>query len=264
MNDKAANTSDTQRLVSELIDGTISDDDRAVLLAQLHNDPSARDAYLEWMDVDSLLEWDYLEAGLPAVGEVAEEADAPAPQVEPDAAVSSARQVTLLRWSLAAAILLCATLTGLLVQQVGTSQAIAETTPQSSEGGPVAVITDLRKVVWEDPATAPQPYKSLHPGWLKLSAGRVALDLFGGSNVMLEGPAELGVNSADRVLLRSGRLSVLASRHYVPVHSGDRPTGGRRPGGGVRAASRSPRHDGTACLLRHGPSGMVGQRAVAA
>lgn len=211
-----ANTPDTERLVSELIDGTISDDDRAQLLAQLQADPAAREAYLELMDINSLLEWDYTEAGLPP--SVGQPAESPGPAREPAAAVNpSARQVTLLRWSLAASVLLCVTLGGLLIQQLGMSQAVAETT-HAEDGGPVAVITDLRKVIWANPAVAPQPYKSLTPGWLKLTAGRVALDLYGGSNLLLEGPAELGVNSADRVLIRSGKLSVLAGRHYVPVH----------------------------------------------
>lgn len=199
---------EVERLVSALIDETISDDERRQLVERLQADPHARQSYLEMLELDSLLQWDAASLSLP--GEAAHsDMSLPLPVV----ASSPARQVTILRWSLAAAVLLCVSLAALLGLQSAADRAVADTTARSSEGGPVAILTDLHQAVWETSAPAPDAYKPLAPGWLKLRSGQVSLDFLGGAKAVLEGPAELGMNAADRGVLRSGKLSVSLGRN---------------------------------------------------
>ncbi len=64
-----------------------------------------------------------------------------------------------------------------------------------------------------DERAEPAAYKPLTPGWLKLRSGQVSLDFLGGAKAVLEGPAELGMNAADRGVLRSGKLSISLGRN---------------------------------------------------
>jgi hypothetical protein len=203
---------DVARLVSAMIDETISHDERRQLLEKLRSEPRARQTYLELVELDSLLQWDSASISLPA-------ADAPTatprsllPAVEP------ARQVTMLRWSLAATVLLCVTLAALLGVQAAAARAVADTTVRSSEGGPVAMITELRNAVWAPESPRPVAYQPLVPGWLNLHSGSAALDFLAGAKAVLEGPGELGLNASDRGVLRSGKLSVMTGRRGGPFH----------------------------------------------
>jgi hypothetical protein len=204
-----------ERLVSALVDETIGDDERRQLVELLRADPAARRTYLDMLSLDSLLQWDYAEASLGAAADLP-----PVAGHTPTAAVAAPeRQMAVMRWSLAAAVLLCVTLAALLGAQLAESRAVAETADRKSEGGPVAIITDLKNATWTAGAPTPEPYRPLVPGWLKLDAGRASLDFFAGARAVLEGPAELGINAANRAVLRSGRLSVVTGRHGASFHA---------------------------------------------
>lgn len=201
---------EVQRLVSALIDGTIAEDERRQLIERMQTDPHARQAYLELLELDSFLQWDAASMSLADV----EGTPPPASLVSfPAASGAPARQVAILRWSLAATVLLCVGLAALLGLQLAAERAVAYTTARSSEGGPVAILTDLRQAVWETSAPSPEAYKPLVPGWLKLRSGHVALDFLGGAKATLEGPAEFGLNAADRGVLRLGKLSIVLGRN---------------------------------------------------
>lgn len=193
---------DVERLVCALLDDTIGDDERRQLFERLQSDPQSRRAYLELLELDSILQWDRASLSLPAV----------APRQTPVGSFAPANQVTFLRWSLAAALLVCVGLAALLALQSAADRAVADTAARSSEGGPVAIIADSSDAVWESSLPPPEAYKPLVPRWLKLRSGRVALDFFGGAKAALEGPAELGLNAADRAVLRSGKLRVSLGR----------------------------------------------------
>lgn len=204
-----------ERLVSALVDETIGDDERRQLVELLRADPAARRTYLDMLSLDSLLQWDYAEASLGAAAELP-----PVAGQTPTAAVAAPeRQMAVMRWSLAAAVLLCVTLAALLGAQLAESRAVAETADRKSEGGPVAIITDLKSATWAAGAPTPEPYRPLVPGWLKLDGGRASLDFFAGARAVLDGPAELGINAANRAVLRSGRLSVVTGRHGASFHA---------------------------------------------
>ncbi len=142
-----------ERLVSALIDDTITADERRQLVERLQADPHARQSYLEMLELDSLLQWDSASLSLPEEA-VQAAMSLPLPAVSHS---SPTRQLAILRWSLAAAVLLCVSLAALLGLQAAADRAVADTTARASEGGPVAILTDLRQAVWETSAPNQQP-----------------------------------------------------------------------------------------------------------
>jgi hypothetical protein len=114
----------------------------------------------------------------------------------------------LVRWSaVAAAVALVAA--GLyLTFRPGGSPPEGQT-PPSREGVQIATAIQVEDVRWEpgDGAT-PGEGGVVTPGRLRLKSGRLTLALLSGVSLSVEGPADLELQTADRVFCRHGKLRV--------------------------------------------------------
>jgi hypothetical protein len=78
----------------------------------------------------------------------------------------------------------------------------------------VAVLTRTVGAKWDQPAGGPTVGAALEPGWLKLTGGLAEVEFFSGARVVLEGPAEFRLVSADEAFCKSGKLTA-----EVPPHA---------------------------------------------
>jgi hypothetical protein len=78
----------------------------------------------------------------------------------------------------------------------------------------VAVLTRSVDAMWDGMQHSPENNTPLQPGLLKLKSGLAQIDFYCGASLVLEGPAELKLLSADQAYLNFGKL-----RSYVPEHA---------------------------------------------
>lgn len=78
----------------------------------------------------------------------------------------------------------------------------------------VAVLTRTVDAKWGTMKQSPQNNAPLSPGLLKLDEGLAQIEFYCGASLVLEGPAELELLSADQAFLNFGKL-----RSYVPEHA---------------------------------------------
>ncbi len=84
----------------------------------------------------------------------------------------------------------------------------------------VAVLTRAVGAEWAASATSPAVGAVLEPGWLKLNAGLVEIEFFSGVRVVLEGPAEFQLVSADEAFCSAGRLTAEVPSHATGFRVG--------------------------------------------
>lgn len=193
------------RMVSEFIDETISNEERTKLVSLLKTDVNVRNIYLDMAQTDSIMSWC-------ATTNLIEVPSQEAPITKTKSASSSLRrQLITLRFSLAGTLLLCGFLLVALYLKGGATTVIAAERIAPSEGGTVAVITHTENAEWIKTNLSTTLGNPLHSGWLKLKKGRAYIDFLDGTKVLLEGPAELGLNGNSHTFLRSGKLTVLSS-----------------------------------------------------
>jgi hypothetical protein len=77
-----------------------------------------------------------------------------------------------------------------------------------------ALLKGAADVEWKDPQEARSVGTLLPAGWLRLNAGTVQLEFLSGARLLLEGPAELRIDSQTEVFCQSGKLSA-----YVPTQA---------------------------------------------
>ncbi len=194
------------RMVSEFIDETISNEERTKLVSLLKIDVNARNIYLEMIQTDSTMSWC-------ATTNLIEIPSQEGTVTKTKLVTSSLRrQLITLRFSLAGMLLLCGFLLVALYLKDGATTVIAAERVAPSEGGAVAVITHTENAEWIKTNLSTIPGKPLHSGWLKLKKGRAYIDFLDGTKVLLEGPAELGLNGNSHTFLRLGKLTVLSSK----------------------------------------------------
>ncbi|QDU82889.1 hypothetical protein Pla110_46520 [Polystyrenella longa] len=221
MNTSKENSADElNRLISAALDGQLTDDEADQLREKLSDSPAAQQRYLELAHLDSILQWDQ------ANSVVSESTVIPKHKLIPVAtskSISSApyrREVRQLRWMLASTILVCCMLAALLFTRIGQPEAIANNVDSYGESGPVAIISCTEDVVWGQTnlldSIKNKVGTPLTTGWVKIESGQVQIDFYGGTTVLLEGPAELGLKARNRVHLESGK---------VTFFSGDQPEG---------------------------------------
>lgn len=194
-----------RRLASRLLDGLASPEERRELNELLRGDPVACEAYLELAEMHALLNQASLEKGGPIAG--------PAvllPFGDPrgrSLASSSRRRGRASLWrqpwlSVAAAVIL-------LVNALAWWRAWSPSEVPSQLPG-VAVVSRVVDPEWSG-ALAPAVGDTLPPGRLHLRGGLAQIEFFSGATLIVEGPAELDLASAWRVVCHQGRL-----RAFVP------------------------------------------------
>ena len=190
------NRGEVLRLASALVDGVLSADGQADLERRLLADPAARDAFCGFMRTESILAWEL------ATGD----ASAARGQPEPVRASRFSMPVAMAA-GLLAAIVIVVLPAWLLSQREPARQSIRVVMPA---GEHVATLTDDDNARWEG-----QPFDDqgnhVGSGPLRLAEGSAQITFASGAIVAMHAPAEIEILSADRVFLRSGRITP-----YVP------------------------------------------------
>lgn len=88
---------------------------------------------------------------------------------------------------------------------IGPQNVIANTEQETRAHG-VAVLTNALDAVWGGKHTALRPGDAIPSGPLVMKSGYAQIEFFCGATVILEGPAELDLQSATRALVHEGRL----------------------------------------------------------
>jgi len=202
------------RLLSALCDGNLTEVQHLRLEQMLQADPECRRLYLQYTDVHArLLLHPGLGGGapLPADGEPVP-AQPPAPAARPPAQDRRRRVGQALRYALAGATTLAASL---LVQVFwwhpqgsgggpGPAAGPGATRPQAA--GAVATLTQTADCAWQNPREPLHTGSRLVPGELRLRKGVVRIRFDAGSELLLEGPAELRLDSGTAATLLLGKV----------------------------------------------------------
>jgi len=118
-------------------------------------------------------------------------------------------------WAAAAALLICV-LAGRLLQlefsgevptgpTAGTNTGLRDAEQEPTSEG-IALVTRLVDVVWDADQRPLEEGDALSPGRLAIQSGYAQIEFFCGATVIVEGPAELELQSPLLALVRSGRL----------------------------------------------------------
>lgn len=120
------------------------------------------------------------------------------------------QSATTVAWVTAACLVAFATIV-FLRRDSAQQQEVADPVPQAVEQPAFATITRVVDVDWSSETPAHLPGSRFRPGTLALDSGVVALEFDSGVQLVLEGPAELELLTAERGFLHYGRL-----RSHVP------------------------------------------------
>lgn len=229
MNLDDQNLLDLNELISGAIDGRLSEPERARLQRWLRESEEARRFYVRMIELSSSLcamasrseaEADEDERGKPSPWSTAERLAAPAGR-EP---ARTNRRGRVAGWVLATAAAAAAFLGGMrLATQWGRPQVPAalgtETAGPDQPDDPsgesrssgIAILTRAVDVAWEGGGPVTALGASLSKGTLRMRAGVVQLEFYGGATVVVEGPAEVALEAIDHLTCRYGKL-----RAHVP------------------------------------------------
>ena len=193
--------SEFEHLVSDLLDGSISEADFLRVEAELHVDEKARAYYYQML---------MLEDGL---GEIAGESQS----------LEVVRSAPGRRWWVPASIAAAVAVASVFAFVRPTDEELREVAQQSeSQAAGFAVVTGQAGASWGGQA-AVEDFGLLPPGRHSLVDGLVQLELFSGVNVVIEGAAEFEILSPMEMRLVSGKMraSVPEPAHGFIVHTPD-------------------------------------------
>lgn len=181
-------------LCSALVDGVITSEQQATLEGMLRADRTTRDAFREYMQMESILAWELVKQPLH---------QAPEPDV---ASPGKERSRGWLRaeghgaaWLTPAAAAAAAIVAGLAL-------VIPLRGPTNPEPRAVARLVDTADARWSDDRIA-RAGESLPEGPLRLLAGSAQIAFDSGAVVALTAPAEVEVLGRNRLFVRSGRIT---------------------------------------------------------
>jgi len=192
----SADRNEVLRLASALVDGVLSAEGQADLEHRLLANPAARDAFRGFMRAESILAWEL------AGGDVSVVQSQPEPVRASRFALPMAVAAGLL-----AALVVVALPTWLLSQREPARQSIRVVMPAGEQ---VATLTDDDHARWEG-ESFDREGNHVASAPLRLTEGAAQVTFASGAIVALHAPVEIEILSADRVFLRSGRITP-----YVP------------------------------------------------
>jgi hypothetical protein len=186
------------RLASALVDGVLSAEGKADLERRLLGDPVARDAFRGFMRTEAMLTWEL------AGGDITVAERDPEPVRGSRFAMPIPMAVAA---GLLAALVIVVLPTWMLSQREPARQSIRVVMPAGEQ---VATLTDDENARWDG-----EPFDSegnhVASGPLRLAEGSAQITFASGAIVAIHAPVEIEILSADRVFLRSGRITP-----YVP------------------------------------------------
>lgn len=179
--------------VAAICHGAVSEGQAKGLNELLLNDPRARDEYLLRVEVHSRLASDPdLFGAIETTANIAPFQD-------------SRGGRNRFAWALAAAA--CFALLGFGLLRLWPTPP-SERRPATSKA--VAMLNATVNARWKSPAEMPQSGAPLEPGWLKLDSGLAEIVFYSGARVVIEGPAEFQITSANEAFLAAGTISAEA------------------------------------------------------
>lgn len=182
-------------LASRLLDGTATAEERADLNGLLRGDPEACETYLGFVEIDAWLGRE-VAAGIEAAAEILPFGG---PSLRRPPRIRPTGRVPL--YALVAALAVLLALAGLLWK--------AEDHPGELSHAPgVAVLSRVVDPEWPEGASTPSTGETVPTGTFRLRSGLAQIEFFSGATVIVEGPAELELESAWRARCRSGRVRV--------------------------------------------------------
>jgi len=194
--------SEIESLLLEWESGTLSDADLARLQTLLKEDPEARQLYVQWQMLTTAFEL-HAQGASPTTPD-----NLPTPP--PSRSLGWASVAGL---ALAACVLLSVGLVwSLWVSDSGTSgssQSFASntdgTTQETTSQG-IAILTRLVDPAWPQGQQARQVGEALTSGRFQLNEGLAQIEFFCGATIVLEGPADLDLQSSSHALVRTGKI----------------------------------------------------------
>ncbi|PQO25304.1 hypothetical protein C5Y96_25725 [Blastopirellula marina] len=204
------NQAEIESLLFDWEAGTISDADLAQLQSLLKENLEARKFYIEWQMLSTALE-------LQAHG-----GHSDVPHDLPTIAQPQQAQVKSTAWASIAAVALAACVLlsfGLIWSflnmnsgDAGSSRAISigdTGNAQESTSQGVAILTRLVDPAWPEGQPSRQVGDALTSGKFQLSKGLAQIEFFCGATIVLEGPADLQLESSTQALVRQGKIRAI-------------------------------------------------------
>jgi len=192
-------------VASRLLDGLASAEERAELNELLRGDPETCEIYLDLAETHALLArehaGDTLAEEVSGIFPFAIAGERPAPRKR------TAYSPLMWRFLAAAAAVVLLANAYVLWQNSGSRE--LEEEPLHGPG--VAVLSRVVDPEWPEGKAGPSVGDAVPAGTFTLRSGLAQIEFFSGAAVIIEGPAELDLESAWRVVCRSGRL-----RAFVP------------------------------------------------
>jgi anti-sigma factor RsiW len=193
----------TTWLASRLLDGLASTEERSELNELLRGDPETCELYLDLAETHALLAREH------AGDTLAEETAGILPFDVPKAPPAKRLVRSPLIWrTLTAAAAVALLMNGYLLWRNPISPLEVE---EPSHGPGVAVLSRVVDPEWADGKAGLSVGEAVPAGTFSLRSGLAQIEFFSGAAVIVEGPAELDLESAWRIVCRSGRL-----RAFVP------------------------------------------------
>ncbi|MGB7328562.1 MAG: LamG-like jellyroll fold domain-containing protein [Rubripirellula sp.] len=200
-----------ETLLIEAEDGQIDEAGSQRIRELLKSSPAVRDHFVQWR---------MMSAAMHLEGSSVADLDTPAPVVDRSSTVSQQSGRRESAWTGKWSMLLAIAATGLVMLMAGQWLAqrsdVARVQPSAaddvtgtgieatSEG--IALVTRLVGAKWDQSADKFAVGDALSPGRVRIDSGFAQIEFFCGATVVLEGPAELEMQSSTMARFRSGRL----------------------------------------------------------
>lgn len=208
-----SNSFELSRLLSALVDGSLSNADLARLDELLQTDAEARETYRQFIDLHE----DLRDVAVPSVAGISDDLDAAQTAVASSLATRKRqehnRRLKTLALSIAGSLLAVAAFWGLNADSTN-KQIVSSFPPNltkvSSKKDYVATVIQSEDASWseENSATETKPIMGsrIPIGSRSLKQGQVVLAFEGGSLLILEGPAEFSIDGPTSATIQSGRV----------------------------------------------------------
>jgi len=200
---------DLDAILSQLVDGTISTADQTRLEGMLRSDRAVRDAYREFMHMESMLAWQLVQPPAGAVTDAIRLEEDRAGQEHPghDHKRSAAARSAWKRSAVWLLPLVATAMTAGVIAlfMVFTAPDLGRAPPAGPAIDACALLADFTDAEWADGLQIERG-AAFAPGPLRLVAGSAQLRFRSGAFVTLSGPAEIEVLDGNSLFLRSGRI----------------------------------------------------------
>ncbi|MBI1371650.1 MAG: hypothetical protein GC159_02650 [Phycisphaera sp.] len=204
-------------LLDALRDGDLTEEQVARLDTLLEGDDEAQQMYVEYIDLYASLRH-YHEAD---AAERTPTSGATSPSITRSNVFTYPPSAVGLAWwiGLAAALPLAVMIT----MSVMRAPAQVDQRPTLTDEAGLAVITRTVDTQWAEGTPAYEPGSTVAAGELNLDSGVVQIEFYSGATVVVEGPAEMNVISAERAVVKRGKVhaTVPPQAHGFTLNAAD-------------------------------------------